>query len=98
MHSSTGAVEHAELQPEAVDIQDIRTAAVASQQGPSFVVSVCCLGNLPGLSNMGMYSSVYSASKHLRGHIYDEDCPSLLLLMAFKTLYGIARLWIMSSD
>ncbi|KAL0053577.1 hypothetical protein WJX82_007837 [Trebouxia sp. C0006] len=38
MDSSTGAVQHAELQPKDVDIQDIGTAAVASQQGPSFVV------------------------------------------------------------
>ena len=65
MDSSTGAVQHAELQPKDVDIQDIGTAAVASHQGPSFVVSICCLGNSPGLSNMGVYSNVYSASKHL---------------------------------
>ncbi|KAL0034435.1 hypothetical protein WJX79_002227 [Trebouxia sp. C0005] len=38
MDSSTGAVQHAELQPEGVDIQDLATAAIASQQGPSFVV------------------------------------------------------------
>ncbi|DBA79147.1 TPA: hypothetical protein ACH3X1_008982 [Trebouxia sp. C0004] len=36
--SSTSTVQHAELQPEDVDIQDIATAAVASQQGASFVV------------------------------------------------------------
>lgn len=91
MDSSTGAVQHAELQPEGVDIQDIGTAAVASQQGPSFVVSVCCLGNSACLSNMGMYTSRYKTSKHLHRYIH-ADCPSLLLLMALKTKYGIARL------
>ncbi len=68
MDSSTGAVQHAELQPKDVDIQDIASAAAASQQGPSFVVSACCLSNSACLSNMGVYTSVYSASKHLRRH------------------------------
>ncbi len=56
--SPTGAVQHAELQPEGVDIQDIAIAAIASQQGPSFVVSACCLSNSACLSNMGMYTQV----------------------------------------
>ena len=48
--SSIGAVQHAELQPKDVDIQDIAKAAVASQQGPSFVVSACCLSTSACLS------------------------------------------------
>ena len=84
MDSSTGAVQHAELQPEGVHIQDIASAAVASHQGPSFVVSTCCLGSSACLSYMGMHSSVYRACKYLHKHVHNEDCPSLLLLMALK--------------
>lgn len=77
MDSSTGAVQHAELQPEGVDIQDLATAAIASQQGPSFVVSVCCLGNSACLSYMSMYTSVCNTSKHLHRHTQDADCQFL---------------------
>lgn len=43
LDSTGSAVEHIELQPADVDMQDISRAVTAGHKGASFVVCCCCL-------------------------------------------------------